>query len=290
MSLDDLRADSEAIVSSGAARYGLALDSGFDSGGGWYIEQWFAKAGEFYADNENGRAARATQVLYNNATGQSLLTFMQSMINDGLAFNVGDNPGGLDNLLKLADNAEPAAMTIATSAAIGGVLAVLAGGQFPQITNDDLGVGCDARTRRQARRAGRRRRAVGRRLRRRRAHRGVVGLRLVSHRGAAAERMVVGHRLRAGAHRRPDARPVEDHATPPTPVSRWPTTSCRRRPTRRRRSARSSGRCARSAPSRRKVSPRSSAAPTWPRPWRRGRASRRPDRRLQLPQRLAGRR
>jgi sn-glycerol 3-phosphate transport system substrate-binding protein len=139
-SLDELRADSDAIVKSGAAKYGIALDSGFDSGGGWYIEQWFAKAGEFYADNENGRTARATKVLYNNATGQSLLTLMQSMINDGLAVNVGDNTGGIDNLLKLADNAEPAAMTIGTSAAIGGVLAVLAGGQFPQISADDLGV------------------------------------------------------------------------------------------------------------------------------------------------------
>jgi sn-glycerol 3-phosphate transport system substrate-binding protein len=117
----------------------LALDTGFDSGGGWYIEQWFAKAGEFYADNQNGRTARATEVLYNNPTGQSLLAFMQSMINDGLAFNVGDNAGGLDNLLKLAD-VQPAAMTIATSAAIGGVLTVLASGQFPQITDDDLGV------------------------------------------------------------------------------------------------------------------------------------------------------
>jgi sn-glycerol 3-phosphate transport system substrate-binding protein len=140
VSLDDLRADSDAIVKSGAATYGLALDSGFDSGGGWYIEQWFAKAGEFYADNQNGRSARATKVLYNNAAGQSLLTFMQSMLTDGLAVNVGDNAGGIDNLLKLADNAQPAAMTIGTSAAIGGVLAVLAGGQFPQISSDDLGV------------------------------------------------------------------------------------------------------------------------------------------------------
>jgi sn-glycerol 3-phosphate transport system substrate-binding protein len=140
VSLDDLRADSDAIVKSGAAKYGLALDSGFDSGGGWYIEQWFAKAGQFYADNQNGRSARATKVLYDNAAGQSLLTFMQSMLNDGLAVNVGDNAGGIDNLLKLADNAQPAAMTIGTSAAIGGVLAVLAGGQFPQISADDLGV------------------------------------------------------------------------------------------------------------------------------------------------------
>ncbi|MGZ4761402.1 MAG: ABC transporter substrate-binding protein [Ilumatobacteraceae bacterium] len=140
VSLDDLRADSEAIVKSGAAKYGLSLDSGFDSGGGWYIEQWFAKAGEFYADNQNGRSARATQVLYNNATGQSLLTFMQSMLKDGLAVNVGDNSSGYDNLLKLGDNAEPAAMTIATSASIGPVITILGSGQFPQITNADVGV------------------------------------------------------------------------------------------------------------------------------------------------------
>ena len=141
-SLEELRADSEAIVQSGVAKYGLALDSGFDSGGGWYIEQWFAKAGEFYADNQNGRTARATQVLYNNEIGQSLLGFMQTMINDGLAVNVGDNStSGFDNLLKLVDGAEPAAMTIATSASIGPVISILGGGQFPQITNADVGVG-----------------------------------------------------------------------------------------------------------------------------------------------------
>jgi len=141
VSLDEMRADSDAIVKSGAATYGLALDSGFDSGGGWYIEQWFAKAGEFYADNQNGRAARATKVLYDNPTGISLLTLLQSMINDGLAVNVGDNStSGFDNLLKLADKDAPAAMTIATSASIGPVLAVLNGGQFPQIGTEDVGV------------------------------------------------------------------------------------------------------------------------------------------------------
>ena len=140
VSLEELRADSEAIVNSGSAKYGLALDSNFDSGGGWYLEQWFAKAGEFYADNQNGHAARATRVLYDNPTGRSLLTFLQSMIHDGLAFNVGDNTGGFDNLLKLADPAEPAAMSIATSAAIGPVINILGGGQFPQIAAEDVGV------------------------------------------------------------------------------------------------------------------------------------------------------
>ena len=141
-SLDELRAFSQQIVDSGAATYGLSLDTGFDSGGGWYVEQWFCKAEEFYVDGDNGRSSRATQVLYNNATGVELLTYLQDMLDDGLAVNVGDNTQtGYDNLLKLADEQQPAAMTIATSASLGPVLAVLGGGQFPQIGPDDVGVG-----------------------------------------------------------------------------------------------------------------------------------------------------
>ena len=140
-SIDDVRAASQKIVDAGAAKYGLAVDSGFDSGGGWYIEQWFAQLGEYYANNDNGRAARATEVLYDNDTGVDLLTQMQQLIADGLAIDVGDNTSGLDNLLKLVDDKEPAAMTIATSASLGPALNVLAGGQFPQFTVDDLGVG-----------------------------------------------------------------------------------------------------------------------------------------------------
>ena len=141
-SLEEVRAYSQQIVESGAATYGIALESGFDSGGGWYMEQWLCKAGEFYTDQDNGRSNRATQVLFNNQAGVDLLTFLQQMVNDGLAVNVGDNATtGFDNLLKLADDQQPAAMTIATSASLGPVLAVLAGGQFPNIGADDVGVG-----------------------------------------------------------------------------------------------------------------------------------------------------
>ena len=55
-SIQEIRDVSQKIVDSGAAKYGLVVDSGFDSGGGWYLEQWFAQLGEFYADNENGRS------------------------------------------------------------------------------------------------------------------------------------------------------------------------------------------------------------------------------------------
>lgn len=141
-SLEELAAYSKQIVDSGAATYGLSLESGFDSGGGWFVEQWFCKAGEYYVDGDNGRTSRATQVLYNNATGVEMLTFLQQMVADRTAVNVGDNTqSGYDNLLKLADSQEPAAMTIATSASLGPVLDVLGGGQFPNIGPDDVGVG-----------------------------------------------------------------------------------------------------------------------------------------------------
>jgi sn-glycerol 3-phosphate transport system substrate-binding protein len=141
-SLDELRADSEKIVQTKASSYGLALESGFDSGGGWYVEQWFAKAQQFYLDGQNGRQTRATKVLYNDATGVQLLTFLQKMLTDKLAINVGDNTTtGYDNLLKLADKSQPAAMSIATSASLGPVLQVLSGGQFPNILPNDVGVG-----------------------------------------------------------------------------------------------------------------------------------------------------
>ena len=89
---------SQAIVDSGLG-VGIAFDSGVDSGGGWFIEQWLAQAGEFYADNENGRAAPATRVLYDGPPGVELMSAVQSLITDGLAVTVGDNPNGQDALL-----------------------------------------------------------------------------------------------------------------------------------------------------------------------------------------------
>ena len=141
-SLEEVRQYSQQIVDSGAASFGIAVDSGTDSGGGWFLEQWFANAGELYADNGNGRLAPATRVLYDGEPpGVELLTFVQQLINDGLAFNVGDNAGGTDTFFKLADESAPAAMTIGTSAALGTVIAALGGGLIPGLTVDDIGVG-----------------------------------------------------------------------------------------------------------------------------------------------------
>ena len=141
VSLEELRAASEQIVSSGAAPVALVLDSGPDSGGGWFLEQWFGRAGEPFADNGNGRTAPATEVLFDNELGVELTTFLQTMINDGLAMTVGDNPGGQDAFFKLADPNAPGAMTMATSAALGSVIAALGGGLVPDLGPGDIGVG-----------------------------------------------------------------------------------------------------------------------------------------------------
>ena len=140
-SLEELRQYSQQLVDSGAATYGIAVESGSGSGGGWYIEQWFANMGELYADNGNGRLAPATRVLYDGPKGVELLTYVQSLINDGLAVYVGDNAGGADQLLKLADSSAPAAMALGSSAFLGTVISTLAGGLVPGLGPEDVGVG-----------------------------------------------------------------------------------------------------------------------------------------------------
>jgi sn-glycerol 3-phosphate transport system substrate-binding protein len=141
VTLEQLREYSQQIVESGAAAYGIALDSGVNSGGGWFLEQWLARAGLPYADNGNGRQERATQVLFNTPEAAEMLTFAQALVEDGLAVYVGEDPRGIDGLLRMADPEQPAAMTIASSGALGGVLDFVEGGAIAGITGDDIGVG-----------------------------------------------------------------------------------------------------------------------------------------------------
>lgn len=139
--LEELQADSQKIVDSKASTYGLALDTGFDSGGGWYTEQWFAKSGAFYADNQNGRSAPATKVNFDDATGVGLMTFLQTLVSSKLAVNVGANDSGQDTLLKMADKTQPAAMSINTSAGLAQVITILQAGTFPGLSPEDIGIG-----------------------------------------------------------------------------------------------------------------------------------------------------
>lgn len=137
---DEVRAASEAIVGSGAATYGLVVDVARDSAGGFF-EQWFGQAEVPFVDNDNGRSARATEVLFDDETGLAAFEFLSGLRRDDLSVNVGENPGGLDAFLKLVDPSEPGAMTIYTSAALTQLLEALAAGLGDELTVDDLGVG-----------------------------------------------------------------------------------------------------------------------------------------------------
>ena len=141
ITLEQLRDYSQQVVDSGTATYGIAFDAGINSGGAWFLEQWFARAGLPYADNDNGRTARATEVLFDTPEGVELLTFAQDLVDEGLALYVGEDPRGIDGLLAMADQEQPVAMTIASSGALGGALSFVEGGGINGITADDIGVG-----------------------------------------------------------------------------------------------------------------------------------------------------
>jgi len=139
--LTSLRDVSQKIVSTSAAKYGIALESSANAGGGWFVEQFNAKAGRLYANNDNGRSAKATEMLFNSPESAADLGELGKLVKDGLAFNVGENANGQQQLFKMVDPNEPAAMSIYSSAGIGAVLNILKSGSVQGFTEADLGIG-----------------------------------------------------------------------------------------------------------------------------------------------------
>jgi sn-glycerol 3-phosphate transport system substrate-binding protein len=124
--LDDLRAASQKIVDSGAAPFGIALRSD-----AWFLEQWLAKGGHTFVNNGNGRKQRATEVTFGEAPGVEIMTWLQDMIADKLAFGTGSQEGNIDEYLAIGNSR--AAMTIQTSAGLGTITQVLGSGQFAHV-------------------------------------------------------------------------------------------------------------------------------------------------------------
>ncbi|MBC7257725.1 MAG: ABC transporter substrate-binding protein [Chloroflexi bacterium] len=56
---------------------------------GWFVEQFIAVQGGYYVNNENGRAARATEATFNGPEGVKLLEWWKSMIDEGICANLG---------------------------------------------------------------------------------------------------------------------------------------------------------------------------------------------------------
>ena len=124
--LEELRQVSEKMLQrdthGNVTRSGIALDISTS----WYFDGILDEHGDLYANNENGRAGRATEVLFNGSTGQAFFQWWHDMVKDGLATNVGLNPGGADALLAMA--AGRAGMCFAGSSVLRSVVDALASG------------------------------------------------------------------------------------------------------------------------------------------------------------------
>jgi sn-glycerol 3-phosphate transport system substrate-binding protein len=127
--LDEVRAASQKIVSSGAEKYGMSLKLTASN-----IEQWMAIGDGSLLDNGNGRARRATAVAFDDPLGRTIFQWFGEMISGKLAQATSGTT--YDNLLGIPSKVAP--MTIDTSAALGTIASLLSRNQFPGVS---LGVG-----------------------------------------------------------------------------------------------------------------------------------------------------
>jgi sn-glycerol 3-phosphate transport system substrate-binding protein len=133
--LDELREAAEKLLvrdsHGNVTRGGVAIDVT-----GWYLDSTLEEHDDLFTNNENGRAGRATEVLFNGPTGQAFFQWWRDMVKEGLAINVGQNPTGADTFLTIGSNR--AGMCFGSSAALRSVVDVLEGGL--QGTEVELGV------------------------------------------------------------------------------------------------------------------------------------------------------
>jgi sn-glycerol 3-phosphate transport system substrate-binding protein len=128
--LDEVRSAAEKLKANGVdAPLGLKTEPG-------YFEHWRALANQLYVNNSNGRKARATKTVYDDATGREIFSWLSGMVKDGLATTNPDlGTGTFDNLLGIQSGSH--AMAFETSAALGTITSVLAAGNAPDV---ELGV------------------------------------------------------------------------------------------------------------------------------------------------------
>ena len=109
---------------------------------GWFFEQFTAKQGQLYADNNNGRDAAATKIVFDeNGAGLNILEAWKSLHDAGFAPNVGKGgDAGLPDF-----SAGKSAMTLGSTASLKQVLNDVNGkfevgtAYFPKVTDEDQG-------------------------------------------------------------------------------------------------------------------------------------------------------
>ncbi|MGQ0805048.1 MAG: ABC transporter substrate-binding protein [Actinomycetota bacterium] len=129
--LDEVTEYSRKIVEAGAAEQAIALRAE-----ALVNESLYAKSGEPYLNNRNGRDGRATKTLLETEAGLDIWKWWDGLVESDLGYFTGSEADNVDNLYALGTG--DAAMTIDVSTVIGSVFAVLESGQFADV---DLGVG-----------------------------------------------------------------------------------------------------------------------------------------------------
>jgi sn-glycerol 3-phosphate transport system substrate-binding protein len=125
-----VRAAAEKLKAAGVATpLGLKVDP-------FFMEHWTAMANNLFANDANGRKARASKTVFDTPTGRQLFNWMSGMVKDGLAAtNPETGPNSFDDLFGIRSQSH--AMAIDTSAAFSSIKLILSAGKDPNI---ELGV------------------------------------------------------------------------------------------------------------------------------------------------------
>ncbi|MEZ5170295.1 MAG: ABC transporter substrate-binding protein [Acidimicrobiia bacterium] len=121
--LEEVREVSKQIVDSGVAPHGITIPTR-----DFINEFWYAKGGQEYVNNGNGREGRATAAQLDNEFGLELWTWWNDMVESELALPTPAQGENIDHLLAVGNR--EAGMTIDGSAALGPALDVLSSGEF----------------------------------------------------------------------------------------------------------------------------------------------------------------
>lgn len=118
--LDEVREAAQILISTGTVPRGLVVDDA--TVGNWTIRQFAARTGQELLAPANGVDGPATDALIDTPATREWMEWLQGMVLDGLASDIGPNPSGADGLMTALDPDNPAAMTVTTCAAIGEVI------------------------------------------------------------------------------------------------------------------------------------------------------------------------
>jgi sn-glycerol 3-phosphate transport system substrate-binding protein len=82
---------------------------------GWFFEQWLAQQNAEYANNGNGRDARATEVLFGGEAGLAIFNFLEDQYNKGYLYYSGARDGDSWATVDQAFGAQEVAMAVYSS-------------------------------------------------------------------------------------------------------------------------------------------------------------------------------